>query len=274
MSVVTAVVDGRFPTARVASPLVFVDVETDGVGPDARPWEVALIRREMDGSERWTRFFVELGRAAADPAALRVGGFYSRHPVGRFLSGDLVNGGMPRVSPAGSFGDSFVSRYEAAVRVARWTHGAHLVGVGVSFDARVLEQLLLTASLRPGWHYHLVDVVPMAAGWLNALPGRDLALAPVVPPWSSDDLSRRCGVSPPEGAARHTALGDARWARRWWDALTSYVPPEGLDDDDVEGGDTPTGAGVEGSMGEGMDVPVPFVPTSLAVHALRESGQS
>lgn len=226
MSVVTAVVDGRFPTARVASPLVFVDVETDGVGPDARPWEVALIRREMDGSERWTRF------------------------------------------------DSFVSRYEAAVRVARLTHGAHLVGVGVSSAARVLEQLLLTASLRPGWHDHLVDVVPMAAGWLNALPGRDLALAPVVPPWSSDDLSRRCGVSPPDGAARHTALGDARWARRWWDALTSYVPPEGLDDDDVECGDTPTGAGVEGSMGEGMDVPVPFVPTSLAVHALRESGQS
>lgn len=259
----TGVTSLTMPPAR--SPLVFVDVETDGLGPDARPWEVALIRREPDGVEHWTRFFIELGRPPADPVALRAGGFFERHPVGRFLSGDLVKWWIPRPGPGESSGDSFMSRYDAAVMVALRTHGAHLVGVGVSFDAWVLEQLLLTASLRPGWHYHLVDLVPMAAGWVNAVPGRDLALASVVPPWSSDDLSRRCGVAPPPEGARHTALGDARWARRWWDALTGYVPPADVDEDVADADNV---AGVDGSAGEDLDVPVPFVPTALAVHAL------
>lgn len=41
-----------------------------------------------------------------------------------------------------------------------------------------------------------------------------------IPPWRSDDLSRTCGVEPPSDDERHTALGDARWALRWYDAMT------------------------------------------------------
>jgi len=38
-------------------------------------------------------------------------------------------------------------------------------------------------------------------------------------PWKSDDLSRLIGVEPPGEDDRHTALGDARWAQRVWDAV-------------------------------------------------------
>lgn len=39
-------------------------------------------------------------------------------------------------------------------------------------------------------------------------------------PWKSDDLSRACGVEPPTEDERHTALGDARWVMRLYDAIT------------------------------------------------------
>lgn len=41
----------------------------------------------------------------------------------------------------------------------------------------------------------------------------------VTPPWPSDELSRLCGVEPSGEHERHTALGDARWAMRRYDAI-------------------------------------------------------
>lgn len=43
-------------------------------------------------------------------------------------------------------------------------------------------------------------------------------------PWRSDELSRLIGVEPPGEAERHTALGDARWAARAWDAVMGGAP--------------------------------------------------
>ena len=42
---------------------------------------------------------------------------------------------------------------------------------------------------------------------------------PLPPPWHVDDLSRACGVDPARPEERHTALGDARWAMRLYDAI-------------------------------------------------------
>ncbi len=40
-------------------------------------------------------------------------------------------------------------------------------------------------------------------------------------PWSSDDLSRAVGVEPAPESERHTAMGDARWAQRVYDMVTT-----------------------------------------------------
>ncbi|HTE66667.1 MAG TPA: hypothetical protein VK736_10485, partial [Candidatus Binatia bacterium] len=82
----------------------------------------------------------------------------------------------------------------------------------------------------PAWHYHLIDVEALAVGWLSGLRSETTlatgAYAGFVPslPWDSDDLSRACGVEPASEAERHTALGDARWAMRLYDAIVGGGP--------------------------------------------------
>jgi hypothetical protein len=84
--------------------------------------------------------------------------------------------------------------------------------------------MLRRHKLAPAWHYHLVDVEALAVGYLHGrhsdviLP--DEGYARISPPWKSDDLSRAVGVEPATDDERHTALGDARWAMRLYDAIT------------------------------------------------------
>lgn len=111
--------------------------------------------------------------------------------------------------------------------------GAHIVGAVPDFDTRHLTALYRRFGYAdlPRWHYHLIDVEAMAVGWLHgqsalaseigAGVGSDLDISL---PWRSDDLSRACGIEPPAEAERHTALGDARWAARWYRALTGGTP--------------------------------------------------
>src|SRR5574338_1576276 len=199
------------------TPICFLDTETDGVHPGRKVWEVAMIRRD-DTGERETQFYVALDLSSADPFGLKVGGFYDRHPMGRYLSG--------RTDHAPTTGSEYLWPFSAAHEVARFTHGAHLVGAVPNFDAEVLANLLRAEGLTPAWHYHLIDVEAMAVGWLA---GRGTGLSSpqdhvMQPPWKSDDLARACGVEPPSDDERHTALGDARWAMRLYDALIGGTP--------------------------------------------------
>ena len=41
------------------APIVFLDTETTGLGPDDEPWEIAAIRRDPDGTETELDMFVE-----------------------------------------------------------------------------------------------------------------------------------------------------------------------------------------------------------------------
>jgi hypothetical protein len=164
----------------VSDGLAFVDTETTGLDPDRHEvWEVGLI---IDGNEKLWHLPVDLGRA--DAIALRIGRFHDRYAN----EPNLMDKPFTRLT-------------EFAEEFADLTRGRHLVGAVVSFDEERLRKLLRANGACPEWHYHLVDVEALVAG--------RLALAP---PWDSEDLSVLAGVTPSE-FDRHTALGDARWAK-------------------------------------------------------------
>lgn len=208
-------------------PLAFIDTETTGVHPGRRAWEVAIIRREPDGAETTFHAFVlDVDLSAADPYGLQVGRFYDRHPAyndlaDRALIDDPWHGQRYADLPGGT---RILYEQDTAVRVERMTRGAHLVGAVPNFDAEVFADMLRRHRLTPAWHYHLIDVEALAVGWIHGSgripPGNTLG---VHLPWKSDDLSRACGVEPATDDERHTALGDAKWAMRLYDAIVGQA---------------------------------------------------
>jgi hypothetical protein len=194
------------PTAeRPAAPLAFIDTETDGVHPGKRPWEIAIIRREPDGTETEWQAFVEIDLSTADPFGLRVGRFYGRHPLGRRIAQDPD---LPQ-----PYRENILALHHAAMTVAQMTHGAHLVAATPSFDAEVFDRLLRDHGLVPSWHYHLIDIGVLAVGALAA-KGEVFR-----PPYKSDELTEALGVELATDEERHTAMGDTRWVRRVYDAV-------------------------------------------------------
>lgn len=178
--------------------LCFVDCETTGLDPDRHEvWEVAIIRAHHndDGSglvieDEWQAFLpVDLTRA--DPNALRIGRYYQRYPF----------------PPSSGLADGVWPVENVAREVAYLTGGRHLVGAVPSFDAAFLSRLLVANGYQAAWHYHLVDVEALAAGRLMQPP-----------PWNSDELTGRLGVTV-DRDDRHTAMGDARWALRTYEAV-------------------------------------------------------
>lgn len=173
--------------------LAFIDTETTGLDPDRHEiWEVGLILRYEDGDESETTWQLPVDLGQADAMALKIGRFHDR----RLLDSPAT--------PLRTFANEF----------AEMTVGAHLVGAVVSFDEERLRRLLRAQGQCPMWHYHLIDVEVLVAGWL----ARDPDSMPVLPPWKSEDLSRLVGVDP-DAFDRHSALGDAQWARAMYDAV-------------------------------------------------------
>jgi hypothetical protein len=212
-------------------PLVFLDIETTSLSWNATIWEVALIRRDPDGTENARRIFVaEPDLLNADPAALAIGRFYDRHPQahGWKAAQERLNpegaGGItpPRPVPPRSVSvaraDLLPARTVANV-VSEWTQGAILIGSNVAFDAHHLHLLLRRHNLVPAWHYRTIDVIAHAAGTLDE-DNPALAL-----PWSSYEISRQCGIEPPSDDEAHTARGDARWVQRLWDEVSGSPRP-------------------------------------------------
>lgn len=165
--------------------LAFVDCETTGLDPERNEvWEVGLILVGTDNSDGEYEWQLPVDLGWADAMALTVSGYHGR-----------------RVGSASS------SPHEFARKFSRLTHGAHLVGAVPSFDDAFLKRLLRANGACPGWHYHLIDTEALVAGLLG-----------ISPPWNSNDLSKAVGVDS-ESFERHTALGDARWARATYDAV-------------------------------------------------------
>jgi hypothetical protein len=141
--------------------------------------------------------------ADADPKSLEVGGFFQRHP--KFGAGEP----NPMVS--------YVDECAAAPLVESLTRGAHVVAAVPDPDVDILREMLRRHGLRWTGHYHLMDIENVALGYLKGL---DPDFKPCFP-LKSDELSELCGVPAPEECDRHTAMGDARWVRDWWDAIFS-----------------------------------------------------
>ncbi|MDE1904905.1 MAG: hypothetical protein KGH75_00460 [Rhodospirillales bacterium] len=189
--------------------LAFLDTETTGLDPDRHEvWEVGLILRDTDAvsrvgavvvTDREYHWMLPVDLSTADPFALDIGRFHDRHPSGYRSNQD--DHPERTVTDLATFARVF----------AELTDGAHLVGAVVSFDAERLAALVKRQGLLPAWHYHLVDVEALVAGRYG-----------LEPPWDSGDLSDRAGVDV-TAYDRHTALGDARWARDLYDQMMTDV---------------------------------------------------
>jgi hypothetical protein len=189
------------------APLCFIDTETTGVHPGRLAWEIAMIRRDGAGQFEWLYQVNPIDLSNADPFGLQIGGFYERHFS---IRSQWVQ----------EHSDITMIRDEKEVVrvVEEVTRGAHLVGAVPSFDAATLDPMLRRHGLIPAWHYHVIDVEALAVGYLSQRPDA-LDATRWAPPWNSEDLSRACGVEPAGEGERHTALGDARWAMRLYDAI-------------------------------------------------------
>lgn len=199
--------------------LVFLDTETTSLDADTGEiWEVGAIVRtvehDTDGDQPVTiargeehHWLLPVTLEHANPQSLDIGRFHERHDQGNGTTGSL-----DRV-------DTFAQRF------ARLTHRAHLVGNVISFDEERLRKLLRRHGVMPSWHYHLIDCEALAAGYLAGLRAAaeipDPRWIDPTPPWNSRDLSEALRVEPPSDDERHTALGDARWAMRMYDAVMS-----------------------------------------------------
>lgn len=208
--------------------LAFVDVETTGLDPARHDiWELAII---TDEGKEW-EFHLPVDLARADPTGLRVGRFYERrNALGPPWCHAVATASRWRVDHAEKKAAGKDEKWltdqprSMAETVARLLDGAHMVGAVPSFDAAFLTRWLNAQGQAATWHYHLVDVEALAAGWLatgarvspDEAQGADMSI--VHPPWNSNDLSRAVGVEPAD-YDRHTALGDARWAKAIYEAV-------------------------------------------------------
>lgn len=191
----------------MTTPIAFTDAETLGLDPAKHAmWEVAVIHREggTDTEYLWQISPDKWELEKADPEALRINRFHERMilPEG-YQAGEMLHAcGLPHP----------VTRNDVRAALRELLPGAVLVGSNPSFDASFLREFLDDAP----WHYRTVDIATLAAG---LLAGRTTAPALSLP-FSSRELSRAVGVEPPGDGVAHTALGDARWARDVFDAVT------------------------------------------------------
>jgi DNA polymerase III epsilon subunit-like protein len=206
-------------------PIVFIDTETTGLDPrhhDA--WEVAVILRRPGFIDTEHLFQIRTSLATADPKALQI----NRHAE-RFLvpDGEFA----VRLPTATAPGPATLTEADLMHDLMALLDGATLVGSNPAFDDRFLTKLFNEAGLPTRWHYRTVDIATLAVGHLYGQAYTltkqncdaeyyERADALLADGWKSYELSRLMGIEPPKPDQAHTALGDARWARDVYDAIT------------------------------------------------------
>lgn len=227
------------------SGVCFVDTETTGLDPDRHEiWEVGLIT--PDGNEHLWQFPVD--EMMADPFALDIGKWWDRrwqHDIGESDVSSID--AIYKAHTDKARRKHFPAQGRTVIPGPAWCKHfrdlvgtSHLCGAVPSFDEERLRRLLRSQGVLPRWHYHLIDVEALAAGYIagarnavsaaTSLTGEALwagtkawaaSEGPSAEPlWNSGDLSRAVGVNP-DDYDRHTALGDARWAAAIYKAVLS-----------------------------------------------------
>lgn len=191
----------------MSSPIVFTDTETTGLSLEDDIWEFAAIRREPDDSETEYHLFIEHDRArcARLPQSFRED-HYNRYRDHR------------------AYSQASAAEYIANVVFHRAPGNdlPHIVGAVPAFDATRIEILLNRYGYGRPWHHHLIDVEAMSLGYLYGVYRHVNTLPVTALPWISDELASVCGVESASDDERHTAMGDARWVKRWYDKMTGY----------------------------------------------------
>lgn len=200
--------------------IAFIDTETTGLDVDRHSiWEVALIT--PNGDEHVWQFPVD--ESTADPFALNIGHYWDR----RWNTVDDIPwiDAIYNAHQSSSRRKHFPDEGRAVAPSSAWcsyfrglTAGLHLCGAVPSFDEERLRRLFVANGLIHRWHYHVIDVEALAVGHLYGRRSTPGGIGVAVP-WNSNDLSRSVGVDPDE-FDRHTALGDARWAKAIYEAVT------------------------------------------------------
>jgi DNA polymerase III epsilon subunit-like protein len=187
--------------------LAFTDTETTGLDPARHEaWEVGIVLRKPGLPDVEYLWQVRPDLSTAEDEALAIGRYAERACVPASHHAAYTGGPGAPVP---------MTRAEMQAAVTYILNGAVLIGSNPGFDADFLRKLL---GGRAPWHYRPVDVPTLAAGRLCARGN-----APV-PPYSSRELSRAMGVAPPAPDQAHTAIGDARWVRDFYDAATARFP--------------------------------------------------
>lgn len=212
------------------APLAFLDTETTGLDFERHEvWEIGAIARDFGEEDREFLFQIQPNLEHADPTGLRISRYYEREKlthVAEYAQSAIIwlddeDPEKRRWAPT--------TPWHIAYSLARMLDGRHVIGAVPSFDANFLTEFLRLHGQAPTWHYHLIDVENLAVGYLAgqlSIRGDKLTTEKVgilqralQPPYRSDDLAEWCGIPKIDEGDRHTALGDARWVRDWWDQI-------------------------------------------------------
>lgn len=204
--------------------LAFLDTET--VTLDVMPdviWEVGVITRDDGRPDDEWMFQIKPNMIRADDDALKISGWHDRNKLTRGVQ--ALGWAPPNLTLA--LPPARLTFDGAAEAIRRLLTGRHVVGAVPNFDTERLSLFMrkhLRGSFRDPWHYHLIDVENLAVGYLAAKRARLAGLGLAAdfdpePPWNSDELTAALGLDPIPDDQRHTALGDARWARAIYDAV-------------------------------------------------------